>query len=99
MTAIRSTGCFPIRTGGSPEVAVVNLISLIVSIIAGLVTIGASIKLARERGRITWRTVDSATKAMLKEIQTSSFDPEIVVGVGRGGAILAGMLAGNLGHL
>ncbi|MGC4861355.1 phosphoribosyltransferase [Micromonospora sp. DT41] len=79
--------------------AIVNAASLVISSIASLFTIFLSIRLIRERNKISWRMVETCTRSLLKEIQASSFNPDVVIGVGRGGAILGGMLAGNMGHL
>ncbi|MET8044735.1 phosphoribosyltransferase family protein [Micromonospora sp. NPDC005215] len=76
-----------------------NVVSLVISSIAGLISIFFSIRLVRERNKISWRMVETCTRSLLEEIQASSFDPDVVIGVGRGGAILGGMLAGNMGHL
>ncbi len=46
-----------------------------------------------------WKHVEKLLKQMIRDIDRAKFDPDIVVGLGRGGAILAGILAGNLGHI
>ena len=53
----------------------------------------------RSRRRFGWKQVEKLVKAMLNEMQARSYKPDLVLGIGRGGSILAGMLAGNLGHL
>lgn len=53
----------------------------------------------RSRRRFGWKQVTALVRRMLNEMQSLSYKPDLVVGIGRGGAILAGMLAGNLGHL
>ncbi|MFC0530974.1 phosphoribosyltransferase [Phytohabitans kaempferiae] len=78
---------------------IIDNISIVVGIFASIVTILASVNFVRERTGISWKTVDTCTKQTITAIQQSGFHPELVVGVGRGGAILAGMLAGNLGHV
>lgn len=49
------------------------------------------------RGRFGWRSIVSGTKQIIKKIQKENYRPDIIVGLGRGGFILAGMLSGNLG--
>lgn len=53
----------------------------------------------RSRRRFGWKQVASLASRMIEEMQARSYKPDLVIGVGRGGSILAGMLAGNLGHL
>jgi hypoxanthine phosphoribosyltransferase len=53
----------------------------------------------RSRRRFGWKQVEALVRQMLKEMQSRNYRPDLVLGVGRGGSILAGMLAGNLGHL
>jgi hypoxanthine phosphoribosyltransferase len=53
----------------------------------------------RRRRRFGWRDVDKLVLRLLKTLEHDEFDPDLVLGVGRGGAIVAGMLAGNLGQL
>lgn len=47
----------------------------------------------------SWRSVRKAVQRMAKQMSISGFKPEIVVMYGRGGAILGGLLAGNIGNL
>lgn len=45
------------------------------------------------QGRVSWRTVERAASRLGKCIESRNFDAEVVVGIGKGGAIVAGMLA------
>lgn len=53
----------------------------------------------RDRGRLTWRVVGGAMRHVLDEMNKVDYRPDLIIGVGRGGAIVGGMLAGNLGHV
>jgi hypoxanthine phosphoribosyltransferase len=53
----------------------------------------------RSRRRFGWKQVTKLVKDMLTDMRTRGYTPDLVLGVGRGGSILAGMLAGNLGHV
>jgi hypoxanthine phosphoribosyltransferase len=53
----------------------------------------------KSRRGFGWKQVASLVRDMLSEMQSKGYRPDLVLGVGRGGSILAGMLAGNLGHL
>ncbi len=46
--------------------------------------------------RLTWDDVDNQTKKLIKKIGESEYEPDIVVTVGRGGAIVGSILSGNL---
>jgi hypothetical protein len=47
-------------------------------------------------GKVTWDNVMEGAKHIVAEIERSKFSPSVVVGIGRSGAILAGVIAGNL---
>jgi hypothetical protein len=47
-------------------------------------------------GKLTWDNVMEGVKHILTMIEQTEFSPSVVVGIGRSGAILAGMVAGNL---
>jgi uncharacterized protein len=51
------------------------------------------------RRRFGWKHVEKLLKQMIRDIDRSKFEPDLVIGIGRGGAIVAGMLAGNLGNI
>jgi hypoxanthine phosphoribosyltransferase len=53
----------------------------------------------RSRRRFGWKQVTKLVKEMLTDMRKRGYTPDLVLGVGRGGSILAGMLAGNMGHL
>lgn len=47
---------------------------------------------------IPWQVVDYGVNHILKEIIKARFEPEIIVGIGRGGGVVAALIAGNLGN-
>ncbi len=49
--------------------------------------------------KIPWSYVMTELKRVSGKIAESGFNPDQVVGIGRSGAILGGIVAGNLGHL
>jgi len=53
----------------------------------------------RSRRRFGWKQVDRLVLKLIEEMRARGFRPDLVIGVGRGGAIVAAMLAGNMGHL
>lgn len=76
-----------------------TLVFAVLTAMASAVSIYLFAEEMRSRRRFGWKQVEKLVKAMLNEMQTRSYKPELVLGIGRGGSILAGMLAGNLGHL
>lgn len=48
---------------------------------------------------VSWEDVTEMTLRIVDQIATDGFNPDIVIGIGRGGAILGGLLAGNLGNV
>lgn len=72
-----------------------NSIIVVISLAASAITIWTFIR----RDRITWRKVAKLVVQLLDEIRSDGFAPDYIIGVGRGGSIVAGMLAGNGGHI
>jgi hypoxanthine phosphoribosyltransferase len=71
----------------------------ILGAVASVVSIYLFAEEMRSRRRFGWKQVAALVRKMLAEMQSQGYEPDLVLGVGRGGSILAGMLAGNLGHL
>jgi len=55
-----------------------------------------SLPLALTR-RLGWKHVETGMRKVMKELRVDNFTPELIVGLGRGGAIFGGLLAGNIG--
>jgi hypoxanthine phosphoribosyltransferase len=72
---------------------------LVLSVAASAVTIYLFAEELQNRRRFGWKHVEKLVEGLLDDMRTRDYSPDLVLGVGRGGAILAGMLAGNLGHL
>lgn len=53
----------------------------------------------QDRERLTWRVTEAAMNDVLTQMNRHNYRPDLIIGVGRGGAIVGGMLAGNLGHV
>lgn len=47
-------------------------------------------------GKLSWENVMEGVKHIVAEIERNKFSPALVVGIGRSGSILAGMIAGNI---
>jgi uncharacterized protein len=71
----------------------------VLSAVASTSTVYLFAEEMRSRRRFGWKQVTKLVRDMLTDMRTSGYTPDLVLGVGRGGSILAGMLAGNMGHL
>jgi len=76
-----------------------TILLALISLISSAATIYLFLEELRNRRQFGWKHADALVKKLLQEMRRKSYTPDLVLGVGRGGAILAGMLAGNLGHL
>lgn len=79
----------------------VGYVERFLSILGGLTTIIAIYAAIRTRffSKLNWRRTFTAATNLLNTIEQDSWKPQIIVGLGRSGAIWAGWLAGNLGSL
>ncbi len=50
----------------------------------------------RKKGVLTWRGVTKGSKVLIKRINESDFAPDVIVGIGRGGAVIGTILSANL---
>jgi hypoxanthine phosphoribosyltransferase len=71
----------------------------VLSAVASTSTVYLFAEEMRSRRRFGWKQVTKLVREMLVDMRTRGYTPDLVLGVGRGGSILAGILAGNLGHL
>lgn len=70
----------------------------ILVVIGAIATVYMAVVLIIERfGYFSWWGIRIRSKKLLEKIKNSGFSPELVIGVGRSGAVLGGILAGNLG--
>jgi uncharacterized protein len=71
----------------------------VLSTVASTSTVYLFAEEMRSRRRFGWKQVTKLVRGMLTDMRTRGYTPDLVLGVGRGGSILAGILAGNMGHL
>ena len=78
-----------------------NLLDAIWKILGVIGTIAAiymaGVRFAEQLGYFSWWGICIRSRKLLKKIKNSRFFPDLVIGVGRSGAVLGGILAGNLG--
>jgi hypothetical protein len=61
-----------------------------------LATVYKSVEVWLSLKRFSWKDVDKYSKVIIKKISGDYFVPDVVVGIGRGGAILSSILSGNI---
>lgn len=71
----------------------------VIGLVASVVSIYLFAEDLRSRRRFGWKHVEKLVKELIADMGRRGYVPDLILGVGRGGSILAGMLAGNLGHL
>lgn len=77
----------------------VNSLIAILSVMGSLIAIWQFSVYVKDRDRLSWRVVEKSMRNLITSMQRVNYKPDLIVGVGRGGAIVAGMVAGNLGHV
>lgn len=78
---------------------IVNPAMAVLSAVASLIAVWQLWLYLSERDHISWKVVERAMLNLIKQFHRGIPKPDLIVGVGRGGAIVGGMLAGNLGHV
>lgn len=48
--------------------------------------------------RLPWRSAEKAALSMSDKMKQEGYDPSLVVGIGRGGAVIGALISGCLGH-
>jgi hypoxanthine phosphoribosyltransferase len=61
-----------------------------------LATVYKSIQVWANLNVLSWTDVDKLSKRVIKKIAASGFCPEVIVTIGRGGAVFGSILSGNL---
>jgi probable phosphoglycerate mutase len=48
--------------------------------------------------KLSWRAAEKAAEEMANQMVANNFSPTLIVGIGRGGAIMGALISGCLGH-
>ncbi|MCX5800882.1 MAG: histidine phosphatase family protein [Candidatus Eisenbacteria bacterium] len=48
--------------------------------------------------RLSWRSAQNAALRISEQMKQAGYDPTLIVGIGRGGAIMGALISGSLGH-
>jgi hypoxanthine phosphoribosyltransferase len=87
-----------LRLQMSPS-GIVAIVVPVLGVIAALIAIHQFVEERKAKRGFSWRDVERLIHKLLDSIRNDDFDPDLVLGVGRGGAIVAGIIAGNMGRL
>lgn len=60
-----------------------------------LATLLKSIRIWRNIKRLDWGDIDKLSKALIKQMHKAEYYPDVVVTIGRGGAIVGAIISGN----
>jgi probable phosphoglycerate mutase len=75
---------------------VLEKVLLVVSGIGLIIGVVQAIKAWTLLKKLTWDKVDKLTKSIIEEMKKNKYVPDVIVGVGRGGAIFGALLSGNI---
>jgi len=78
-----------------PAATVVLNILAIVGTLSSIYT--AFIVIRDKLGYYSWWSIESRSKYLIRKIKEEDYKPDMIIGLGRSGAILGGILSGNLG--
>ena len=79
-------------------VVVISVITALVSIPAGAYYLWDRSKVNVPR-TVSWRMIERSVRRVIRELNADHFHPDLILAIGRSGAIYGGLLAGNLGNL
>lgn len=74
----------------------------IIGLILGIIGAISSLLYFKEKffpiRRLSWRFAERAAEKIAKEMTADNFSPTLIVGIGRGGAVMSALISGVLGH-
>ena len=78
---------------------------VVVSILAALISIPAGVYYLWDRSKaavpktIGWRKVEYGVRETIRRLRSDNWVPDLILAIGRSGAIYGGLIAGNMGNL
>ena len=78
---------------------VLQIIIYIFSFLGGIVSIITIYGWIKPYKKITWRKVEIGIVNLKNQLIKSTYIPTLIIGIGRGGAILGALLSGCFGHI
>lgn len=82
-----------------PEFTVFNVVVYTITLVGFVASVITIRQYRRVAKRITWRMVGRGVLDLKDKLVSSRFSPELIVGIGRGGAVVGALLSGCLGHV
>lgn len=76
--------------------SLINLLTYVFTLIGLIASIYHAYKAWRSTNVLTWNKLDRQARKLIKKISCDDFIPDIIVTIGRGGAIIGAILSGNL---
>jgi probable phosphoglycerate mutase len=78
---------------------ILEIIMYLFSALGGIVAIWTIWLWLRPFKRIRWRKVEKGIKQLKEDLIQSNYYPTLIVGIGRGGAVIGALLSGTLGNV
>ena len=75
---------------------IVEILTFVFAVIGLLGTAWKTIQIWRTSQELSWSDFERYTKDVIRGIKQDNFLPEIILGIGRGGAFVGGVISGNL---
>ncbi len=76
----------------------IGIISLVLGLIGAISALWYFWEKLVPMRRLGWKFAEKAAKRMAGEMIADNFSPTLIVGIGRGGAIIGALISGCLGH-
>ena len=76
-----------------------EVVIYIFSILGGIVSIWTLFTWLKPFKKISWKKVEKGIKQLKEDLIKSNYYPTLIVGIGRGGAIIGALVSGTLGNV
>jgi broad specificity phosphatase PhoE/hypoxanthine phosphoribosyltransferase len=76
----------------------VEIMGIVLGIIGAISSIWFIYEKVYPNRKLSWKSVQRSAKRISQKLTASNFNPTLLVGIGRGGAITASLISGCLGH-
>ena len=75
-----------------------DIVVYVFSILGGIVAVYSLITKIRPYKRIRWKAVEKGVIKLRDKLIADNYWPTAIIGIGRGGAVIGGLVSGVLGH-
>ncbi len=76
-----------------------SIIIFIITVIGSLSTFFYILDYLKRNKKITWKDVTKASESLFLKMARDRYNPTVIIGIGRGGAIMGALLSGLYGHI